>query len=55
MSPVGVITTFLSVLCLMVISCPGEVFGCHYTMIIIQNGTKINTTGWAKNAYFGEP
>jgi hypothetical protein len=30
------------------------VSGCHYTMVIIQNGTRLNTTGWSKNAIFGD-
>ena len=34
---------------------PVRVSGCHYTMIIIQNETKLNTTGWSRNSIFGEP
>jgi hypothetical protein len=44
----------LSILSFLVSFCPPEVSGCHYTMVIIQNGTRINTTGWARNAIFSD-
>ena len=45
----------LAISSLAVFLTPIRVSGCHYTMIIIQNETKLNTTGWSRNSIFGEP